>query len=140
MKNLKQYYKELGKLVYAVAAADGTIQQEERDILREMVVKELAAREKNVDSSGMNKAFYVDFEFDALEETQPALPALIQSFNHFVQRNAEPQDKDLLERSVRLLEKVAYAYTHQKEKDILDVVKEQLHPYLQHSSSEISHL
>ena len=29
MKNVKQYYKELGKLVYAVAISDGCIQKEE---------------------------------------------------------------------------------------------------------------
>jgi len=64
MKNIKQYYKELGKLVYAVAAADGAIQPEEKEKLHQFVLKEIAYHEHTVDSSGMNQALYVDFEFE----------------------------------------------------------------------------
>ena len=39
MKNIKQYYKELGKMVYAVAITDGVINQEERDALHSFVQK-----------------------------------------------------------------------------------------------------
>lgn len=64
MKNLKQYYKEFGKMVYAVAMADGVITPEEKEILHSSVLKYLAAYEESEDSSNMNTAFYVDFEFD----------------------------------------------------------------------------
>lgn len=130
MKNLKQYYKELGRLVYAVAAADGMVQEEEREKLHAFVVKELATHEKSFDTSGMNKAFYVDFEFDLSELHKPEIHEIVQTFNEFVRLNRQDADHDLLQRSLLLLESVASAYTRQKEKDIIEVVKEQLHPLI----------
>lgn len=123
MKNIKQYYKELGKLVYAVAIADGAVQTEEREKLHEMVIKELAAYENDSDSSGMNKAFYVDFEFEFSEQNHPEINSTIKSFNRFVKDNREAGDKDLLTHTLSLLDKVANAYVKKKEMDIIDVVR-----------------
>ncbi len=126
MKNVKQYYKELGKLVYAVAAADGAIQPEERDKLHQFVLKELAEKESTSDSSGMNQAFYVDFEFDATEEKHPATNDVIKGYTRFVHANHEPNDTALLNNSVKLLESVALAYSKKNEKDIIETVKHEM--------------
>ena len=126
MKNVKQYYKELGKMVYAVAAADGAIQEEEREKLHEFVLKELAYNEQSSDSSGMNKAFYVDFEFDATEEKHPPINDVIKSYVRFVHANYEPKDDELIKNSVKLLESVAVAYSKKKEKEIIDSVRHEL--------------
>jgi hypothetical protein len=125
MKNVKQYYKELGRLVYAVAIADGSIQHEERSELRQFVSKQLASHEQRSDSSGMNVAFYVDFEFDESESDHLNVNEAIRSYLRFLGANHEPGDEALISRSVALLESVANAYRHKKEKDIIDVVKEQ---------------
>lgn len=120
MKNIKQYYKELGKLVYAVAIADGIVQIEEREKLHQFVLKELASNEKTYDSSGMNQAFYVDFEFDESERNRINLNGTILKFSEFIRENFEPQDKELIHRSVKLLEVVAKAYPKNKEKNIIE--------------------
>jgi hypothetical protein len=126
MKNIKQYYKELGKLVYAVAVADGTIQTEERDKLHQFVLKELAAHESSVDSSGMNQAFYVDFEFDETEEKHPDGNSVIASYNKFVHNNYEANDGELIDNSLKLLEAVASAYSKRNEKNIIDVIRHEM--------------
>lgn len=126
MKNIKQYYKELGKLVYAVAAADGTIQVEERDKLHQFVLKEMASHESTNDSSGMNQAFYVDFEFDAAEEKHPTSNEVIMSYARFVHNNYESNDGSLIDNSLKLLETVAQAYTKKNEKNIIDIVRLEL--------------
>src|SRR5688572_30275554 len=123
MKNIKQYYKELGKLVYAVAVADGVIQEEERHKLHQFVAKELAYREATTDSSGMNQAFYVDFEFDRAESEHMQLNGSIRSFTKFVQANREPNDTELIQNSITLLESVALAYSREKEKSIIESVR-----------------
>lgn len=130
MKNIKQYYKELGKLVYAVAAADGVIQPEEREQLHQFVLKEMASHEASVDSSGMNQAFYVDFEFDATEEKHPSSEVVIKSYARFVHNNFESNDSELISNSLKLLEAVALAYTKKNEKNIIENVR--------HEMSEIS--
>lgn len=126
MKNIKQYYKELGKLVYAVAAADGVIQPEERDKLHQFVLKEMASNETSVDSSGMNQAFYVDFEFDATEEKHPSDSEIIKSYSRFVHNNYESNDGPLIANSLKLLEAVALAYTKKNEKNIIDNVRHEM--------------
>ena len=126
MKNIKQYYKELGKLVYAVALADGSIQPEEREKLHQFVLKEMANNEHSVDSSGMNQAFYVDFEFDAAEEKHTASEEVIKSYTRFVHSNSESNDGPLIQNSLRLLEAVAVAYTKKNEKSIIDNVRQEM--------------
>ncbi len=126
MRNVKQYYKELGKLVYAVAIADGVVQNEERDKLHQFVLKELANNERTYDSSGMNQAFYVDFEFEESEKNQDNLNGTIKKFSHFIEENREPGDKLLVERSLHLLEVIANAYSREKEKNIINEFKNRI--------------
>ena len=126
MKNIKQFYKELGKLVYALAIADGVIQDEEKTELTSFVVKELAHHETEYDTSGMNKAFYVDFEFEKSLEEHLDYNKAIASYKSFVGRNFEEGDEVLLNRAIILLTKVKEAYTKQKENNILAIVQQQL--------------
>lgn len=123
MKNIKNYYKELGRLVYAVAIADGAVQMEEREKLHEFVLKVLANNEHSTDSSGMNQAFYVDFEFEESEKNQRNLNGAINVFSRFIEQNHEPQDKALIERSIGLLEAVALAYSKKNETKIIQEFK-----------------
>lgn len=124
MKNVKQYYKELGKLIYAIAMADGIVQPEEAEKLHQFVLKELAHNESTHDSSGMNQAFYVDFEFDDQLEKHRPLNGAVKNFREYVEHNLEPGDSHLIDRSIRLMEAVAFAYSKKKEKQILDQVKQ----------------
>jgi hypothetical protein len=137
MKNVKQYYKELGKLVYAVAIADGAIQDEEREKLHEFVAKELADKESTTDSSGMNQAFYVDFEFDEAEQNHLPIHDVIQGYKRFIQANHEPNDKVLIKNSMKLLEAVALAYSKEKEQQIIDNVKNEINGISKNILSEI---
>lgn len=126
MKDIKQYYKELGKLVYAVAVADGSIQQEEIDTLHSCVARELAQHEAHNDSSGMNYAFYTDFEFEEIAEKKADVEDCIESYIRFIQANFEHGDEPLIHRSMKLLEHVARAYLKQNEKQIITLVRSRL--------------
>lgn len=126
MKNLKQYYKELGKMVYAVANADGQIKPEETEALQNFVLKELASREKATDSSGMNEAFYVDFEFERSIETKLDPKEAASSYAKFIHNNFENGDEKLINHSVKLLEIVAVAYSRQTEREIVLNIKSEI--------------
>jgi hypothetical protein len=123
MENVKQYYKELGKLIYAIAIADGVIQTEERDKLHQLVLKELTHYEKTYDSSGMNQAFYVDFEFEKMEKEHPKLNGTVKEFNDFVENNLQAGDEKLMKHSLQLMESIANAYSKKREKSIIEQVK-----------------
>jgi len=128
MKNVKQYYKELGKIIYSIAIADGIIQIEEREKLREMVIKELAQNERSHDSSGMNQAFYVDFEFAENSTEKPYQEAAVERFTDFIDSNLESHDEALISISLKLMESVANACSKTpesktKEKEIIRRIK-----------------
>lgn len=126
MKNIKQYYKELGKLVYAVSMADGIIQPEEEQTIHEFVLKHLADHEASTDSSGMNQAFYVDFEFEDSAEKHTDSSKAIQEFSAFLHKSFEPGDEKLVRLSFELIEKVAMAYQKAKERQMISEIRSEI--------------
>jgi hypothetical protein len=126
MKNIKQYYKELGKAVYAVAMADGVVSESERETLHQFVLKDLVNHEATLDSSGMNQAFYVDFEFEGHTGEKPDIEAEVRSYIRFVHNNFEPGDEGLLNHSVSLLEKVAGAYSRSREIELVAGIRSEV--------------
>ena len=66
----KNFYSELGKLLYAVADIDGVITQAEKKALHEIVKKELVPAEKHTDEFGTDAAYYAEIEFEYLDEEQ----------------------------------------------------------------------
>ena len=67
MKNYKEFYKQMGNLLYSMAAIDGKIAPNELKELRRMVREELVPQEKHNDEFGTDAAFAVEFQFDVLE-------------------------------------------------------------------------
>ena len=64
----KEFYSELGKLLYAVADIDHVITQKEKKALTDIVKKELAPTEVHKDAFGTGTAYYTAMEFDILDD------------------------------------------------------------------------
>jgi len=128
MLNVKQFYKELGKLLYAVAATDGKIEKEEITALYDFVSKELALSESDSDSSGMNKAFYTDFEFDDYAEHHVSIQKAHDSFMRFLQANVTEMDPRLINKAIEAIEKVASSFkkVNKKEREVVDKIKTEI--------------
>ena len=126
--NFKQFYKELGKLLYAVAAMDNKIQKEEVDALHKFVSKELALSEVDSDSSGMNIAFYTDFEFDDYANQHVSMKDAYTSFIKFIQENRERIDPLLIDKSINAVENISSSLRKAtpEEKKIIDKIKREI--------------
>lgn len=126
--NYKQFYKQLGHLLYVVAYSDGEIRKKEVDALREFVLKELAPSEHSSDSSGMNKAFYTQFEFDDIAKSQIPTSEVYASFVEFLNKNASHINSHLKTSIVKAVETVANAYkkTNKKEQEMIDKIMEEI--------------
>jgi hypothetical protein len=126
--DVKQFYKELGRLLYAVAIVDGRIQGEEVKALHKFVSHELALSEASSDSSGMNLAFYVDFEFEDYASQKISLQAAYDSFINFLDANIMNIDPVLVKKSVQAIEKVAAAFenTNMQESALIDKIKKDI--------------
>ncbi|MFO0479049.1 MAG: hypothetical protein ACK50L_09785 [Bacteroidota bacterium] len=126
--NYKQFYKELGHLLYAVAYSDGKVRKKEVDALREFVLKELAPFEPSTDSSGMNQAFYTQFEFEDIANKNEEATIVFSSFKDYLQKNASNINEQLKSSMIQAVEKVAQAYkkTNKLEQVMINKLKEEI--------------
>lgn len=126
--NYKQFYKELGHLLYAIAYSDGKVRKKEVDALREFVLKELAPFEPSKDSSGMNQAFYTQFEFEDVANKNNSASIVFLSFVEYLKKNAVQMNDHLKTSIVKTVEKVAQAYkkTNKHELEMINKLKEEI--------------
>ena len=126
--NYKQFYKELGHLLYAVSYSDGKVRKKEVEALREFVLKELAPFEPSKDSSSMNQAFYTQFEFEDIADKNADAAIVFSNFMDYLQRNASNINGHLKTSMIHAVEKVAQAYkkTNKLEQEMIDKLKEKI--------------
>ncbi|MDZ7847201.1 MAG: hypothetical protein U5L96_10740 [Owenweeksia sp.] len=123
----QEYYSELGKLLYAIAMADGRIQDKESLQLHQVVKDELTALEDSKDEFNTDAAYITEFEFDVLQEQALSMNDAYQSFVDYIQANPEipPRFKRLAYRAAC---KVADSFhnTNKQESEMLGKLKELL--------------
>jgi len=88
MKNYQEYYKQMGNLLYSVAAIDGSIAIKEWIELRRLVKEELVPQEKHNDEFGTDAAFAVEFQFDILEGNDVASAEAFDEVHEYLRHNA----------------------------------------------------
>lgn len=117
----RQFYSELGKLLYAIADVDGMISPQEKVKLRELVSKELAPAENHRDEFGTDAAYYAEFEFDILEESNYSPEVAFESFMNFIDNHSTAISEDMIWATHRVAGKLAEAYydTNKKEREMI---------------------
>lgn len=127
MANIKQFYKELGRLLYSVAMADGKVQEEEIKMLHKLI-SGLAFSEATSDSSGMNHAFYAEFEFEKYVKDNVKIKEACDSFINFLNSNVADLDPILISKSVDAIEKIADAFNKvsEEEREVINKVKKEI--------------
>ncbi|MGB0805182.1 MAG: hypothetical protein ACPGRC_00740 [Salibacteraceae bacterium] len=91
----KNFYAEVGKLLYALAKADGSITTEEIKAIHKMVLKDLVPLESSTDEFGTDSAFYVEMEFDYLNEKLYDEDVAFNSFIDYVEDHYSAFDDQL---------------------------------------------
>ena len=124
----REFYSELGKLLYAVADIDGMISKAEKKKLQEIVEKELAPMEKRKDKFGTNVSSYSETEFEILDEEIGDAEAAFESFINFTEEHRTAFDAKLKMVCLRVAKELAAAYqgTNKKEKELIGRLKKTL--------------
>jgi hypothetical protein len=127
MKN-KEFYSEVGKLLYAMAYIDGVISPEEKKEMQNHLRKDLIPVENNQDEFGTNVANYTEFEFDILEEEIADAETSLQSFIDFMEEHSTAIDEKKKNQCLYLADRIANAYrgTNKSEKKLIKRLKEML--------------
>jgi len=117
----KNLYAEIGKLLYAAADIDHVISKQEKEVLQNIVTKELLPYEKQVDSYNTNLAYYSEFEFDFLDEEIADTEAAFNSFIDFVEEHHTAFDKNMKKVCIHIVKELSAAYygTNKKEKELI---------------------
>jgi uncharacterized tellurite resistance protein B-like protein len=107
---LKQFYRELGKLIYAIAKADGTIQQEEVDTFRETLRKHLQPLESSFDDFGVDPAFYTELQFESMMDESSSMQESFDSFMQFAEENKTQFTPEMKQATINIIKDVAEAF------------------------------
>jgi len=85
----KEFYENLGKLFYAVAAADTRIHTKEKDKLREFIRKYWLDIDELEDEYGTDTAFQLESVFDWLVEYDKGAEECFEEFQEFYKENTK---------------------------------------------------
>lgn len=126
--DIKMFYAELGKLLYAIADIDGVITTQERRELHELIGSRLTQSEIHTDEYGTNDAWYAEFEFDVAEEQGLDPEDAFNSFAAFTEENGKYFDERMRDICLLLADRLAGSFHHinQAEKNMLQRLREVL--------------
>ncbi len=104
MKDSRKFYKALGDLFYAIAAADHTIGAEEREQLNNEIQFAWKHYDDSTDRFGSDRAFLAEFEFEALEDGMVSAEEAYGAFEEYFrdhQQDIDTQTRVRIFNSVR---------------------------------------
>jgi hypothetical protein len=111
------FYRELGRLLYAFANADGTITTTENAEISRQIRERLLHRELQNDKFGSNEAWITQFSFDtAVDKGMPPREAM-QGFMDFAKMHADQVTDAEMEISLKMCEHIAEVYHHRNKKE-----------------------
>lgn len=124
----QDFYSELGKLLYAIAKADGRVGEKEYDSLKTIVKEELLALEDSRDQYGTDNAYYTEMEFEFLEETFGDPNTAFNSFLDFLDTHRAAFSPELKLLTSRISERIAKSEygINQKERKYLEKLFEKM--------------
>ena len=129
--NSKNFYAELGKLLYAIADANHDVTKKEYIKLKDIVKNELVPMEKQTDSFGTDSAFYTQFEFEVATEQHMTSEEALESFISYVKQHRHDFTEERKQVCLRVMEEIAAVYHHHSkvEEEIFKIVKEEFQKY-----------
>lgn len=124
----KQFYIELGRLLYAIAKSDGEVQDEEISEFYKLVKEELLPLEDSTDEFGTDRAFYTEFEFEALFDREATVNETFISFIKYMKANKPEITPKIKEVCLSAVNRIAEAYAgiEESEKFFIDRLKHEL--------------
>jgi|JFJP01.1.fsa_nt_gi hypothetical protein len=109
--DLKLFYTALGRVVYAIAKADGAIQHEEvASVFHFVITQIIAIEQENFDGRSALEAFYTEKEFNRLRDENVSMTEAFDQFIQFYDLNKNACDTNMKATCLHIIEKVALAF------------------------------
>lgn len=121
----EELYTELGKLFYHLAAADGKVQEEEKEALHKIIKTRWKLLEDSADEFGTDMANLIEFSFD-YESSEIETENGLESFTDFYKQNKGQFKSAITKRILETAEEISEAYRgkNKEEKEIVKNLRE----------------
>lgn len=107
----KKFYTALGQLVYSVAKADGTVQNEETAKVFHFVVSQFLEHElATLNGRSGLEAFYTEKEFNRLRSENESCQDAFTKFETFYKQHKNSFDDNMKNTCLSIIESVANAH------------------------------
>jgi len=129
MKNIlntelhQRFYQNLGRLFYAVAAADKIVRKEEVDTLKEVVGKEWLEEDHIKDDFGTDSAFQIEIVFDWLDANKPEAEEAFDRFADFYREHKELFNSNIKEKILTACREIASAFRGKNKSELVMLAK-----------------
>lgn len=123
---IKEFYTQLGRLLYAVAMADGEVQDEEIQSLYKLVINELSDEEL-FNQEEVN-VFHTEFEFEALLDKEASKQEAFDSFINYFDNNHSEFSDEIKKITLHAVNQIAKSFDGiiPEEKKMIDELKKRL--------------
>lgn len=119
----QKFYQNLGKLFYAIAAADRVVRKEEVDSLKK-VVKEEWLKEDNIkDDFGTDSVFQIEIVFDWMDANKPVAEEAFKRFEEFYHDHHSLYSKELKEKIINTCREIASAFRGNNKSELVMLAK-----------------
>lgn len=118
MKDPRRFYKELGNLFYAIAAADKKITEKEKAALDEEVQFAWKHYDNTTDRFGSDRAFLIEFEFETMEDNDEPADTAYNSFEVWFKENEKSIDESTRSRIFNSARHIAESVRKINEKEL----------------------
>jgi hypothetical protein len=122
MKNVKQYYQELGKLAYALVLNETEVSGTEVNRLHQFIAKKMHELELIEHQELIHKANTLEFDFVKMDQKKIDPYHALISYKNFIGKNFEENDEALIHKGIHFLATIGDEYNQQKSTGETEVV------------------
>ncbi len=125
MHSVQKLYQNLGKVFYAVAAADDVVHNKEKNTLKKIVKSDWVDVDDFQDEYGTDAAYMIEIIFDWLDQNQPPAKSAFQEFKEFKKEHEEFFTPEINGLILKTSEEIAesFAGTNKKESEMISQLK-----------------
>ncbi|WP_424493826.1 zinc ribbon domain-containing protein [Salinimicrobium sp. GXAS 041] len=133
----RDLYENLGKLFYAVAAADKVISKQEVQVLNEIVEKDWLPVEDSRDEYGTDLSFQIEVIFDWYQENNLSAEMAYERFETFKKSHEWLFDEDLNDLIWKTVNKIALAFPGKNRSEVLMLIRLKSLLHIHHMVSQV---
>jgi len=116
---LREFYRQLGKVFYGVAAADRSIRNEEKETLRNLVKENWLLLEDSEDEFGTDTAYQIEMSFDWFLENGTDQKTILQDFQVFKESHEKLFDSKVKFLAMKTVNSIAGSYSGKNKSELV---------------------